>query len=111
MTPVINAEYAAKGWPSIDPRSPAYCYRPCRTGLHVCGFHPDDQNFLTIANLPTRDAAAAEALFARAEAELAVAEGEDGDLVIDLQLNGDCERDFSMSRQMLERLIAMGGDQ
>jgi hypothetical protein len=107
----LYSEYAAKGWPSVDPRARDYCYRPCRFGLHVCGHHPDGMNCLTIANVPTRSPADAVALFERAKAELAAPEGEDADFVVDLQLDHDCDRDFMMHRQMLDRLIAMGNQQ
>lgn len=104
----MNAEYAAKGWPLIDPRSSGYCYQPCVNGLHVCGFHPDGNNFLTIANIKVRSPAEARVLFERAKAELGEPAGSDGDYVVDLQMEGDCCEDFMMNRQMLDRLIAMG---
>lgn len=107
----LNVEYAAKGWPSIDPRRSDYCYRPCENGLHVCGFHPDGNNFLTIANVCTVTAAEARRLFDQAKTDLGLAKGEDGDFVIDLQINGECSEDFMMNRQMLGRLIAMGASQ
>lgn len=100
----LNAEYAAKGWPLIDPRSPDYCYQPCVNGLHVCGLHPDGDNFLTIANLAVRTPQEARALFDRVKVEIACTPGEDGDFVVDLQTDGDCEADFPMNRQMLDRL-------
>ena len=103
----LNAEYAAKGWPLIDPRSREYCYQPCTNGLHVCGFHPDGNNFLTIANVRARSADEARALFDRAKAELATHEGEDADFVIDLQMDGECSDDFRMNRQMLDRLTSL----
>ncbi len=102
-----NIEYAAKGWPLIDPRSPDYCYQPCENGLHVCGFHPDGNNFLTIANYPTATEEDARVLFERAKAELATPPGEEGDFVIDLQIDGSCGEDFWMNRQMLDRLAAL----
>lgn len=100
----LHKEYVAKGWPPIDPRKPDYCYQPCRFGLHVCGEHPDGMNCLTVANFPTRGSASARELFDRAKAEVAVADGEDGDFVVDLMLNSECEEDFTMNRQMLDRL-------
>lgn len=106
----LNAEYAAKGWPTIDHRKADYCYQPCRFGLHVCGEHPDGMNFLTVANFPTRGSASARELFDRAKAEFAVADGEDGDLVVDLMLNSDCEEDFTMNRQMLDRLRVLASE-
>lgn len=103
----IYAEYDAKGWPSIDPRSPRYCYQPCWTGVHVCGQHPDGDNCLTALNLPTRGTAEAVALFERAKAELAEAEDGESDFIVDLVINGDIDRDFRMNRQMLDRLKAL----
>lgn len=98
------AEYAAKGWPSIDPRSPAYCYQPCENGLHVCGLHPDENNFLTIDNFPTAEAESARALFNQARMECCSEKGEPYDFVVDLQQDDDCCEDFTMNRQMLWRL-------
>ncbi len=103
----LYEEYAAKGWPTIDPRSPDYCYQPCRFGLHVCGHHPDGMNCLTVANVPTPDAATARALFDRAKAELSAVDGDDADFVVDLQIDHDHDEDFMMNRQMLARLLAM----
>lgn len=107
-TPATAGAEPSAAWPSIDPRSPNYCYQPCENGLHVCGFHPDGMNFLTVANLPAADAEAAEVLFEWARAECSVVDGEPHDLVVDLQQNGDCTGDFGMSRQMLERLLDLG---
>lgn len=103
----LDAEYRAKGWPTIDPRSPDYCYQPCETGLHVCGLHPDGKNFLTIANFPAATEEGARALFERARSELSTPLGEEGDFVIDLQIDGSCGEDFWMTRQMLDRLAAL----
>nr|WP_313425317.1 hypothetical protein [Brevundimonas diminuta] len=107
----MNVEYAAKGWPLIDPRSPDYCYQPCENGLHVCGFHPDGNNFLTIANITTRSPQEARALFDRAKAEFAVEPGTEGDFVVDLQQDDGCCEDFQMNRQMLDRLMALQAEQ
>jgi hypothetical protein len=86
-----------------DPRAADYCYTPCEHGLHVCGFHPDGENFLTVMNLPATTAALARAVFDAARAEVA-GEDSDRDLVVDLMQHGACEADFPMNRQMLERL-------
>lgn len=102
----LNVEYAAKGWPLIDPRASGYCYQPCDTGVHVCGFHPDGNNFLTIANFKARSAEQAREIFETAKADLAGTK-EDGDFVIDLQIDGSVEGDFYMSRQMLDRLASI----
>ncbi|KAK0351726.1 hypothetical protein LTR94_023822 [Friedmanniomyces endolithicus] len=80
---------------------------PCENGLHVCGFHPDGKNFLTIANYPAATEEDARALFERAKGELATPPGEEGDFVIDLQIDGSCGEDFWMNRQMLDRLAAL----
>lgn len=104
----LDREYRAKGWPTIDPRKADYCYQPCENGLHVCGFHPDDVNCLTVATVVTADAASAKVLFEAAKAECASAEGEPDDFIVDLMTDGDCEADFPMARQMLARLQAFG---
>lgn len=104
MENALEQEYRAKDWPVVNPYSRDYCYQPCRYGVHVCGHHPDGMNCLTIANFPTQTREQAEALFEAAKAECAEPEGEDADFVVDLQLDHDCERDFMMNRQMLERL-------
>lgn len=106
MTALDN-DMAAKGWPSVNPNSPDYCYQPCTNGLHVCGIHPDESNFLTVCNLPTATPRAARDLFERARLECAATEGEPCDLVVDLQQRGDCSEDFPMTRQMLDRLRAL----
>lgn len=106
----LHAEYVAKGWPTVDHRKPDYCYQPCRTGLHVCGKHPDGMNALSVANFPTRGVRSARELFERAKAECAVPEGDDGDLVVDLMIDHDCDEDFSMNRQMLARLVEIAGE-
>lgn len=103
----LDAEYRAKGWSTIDPRKRDYCYQPCRFGIHVCGHHPDGQNCMTILNIPTRTFAEAEALFQTAMADLAEPAGQEADYVVDLQNNYDCERDFMMNRQMIDRLRAL----
>lgn len=107
MAQDIYAEYDAEGWPSIDPRSPDYCYQTCVTGVHVCGHHPDGMNCLTIANFPRRTAREARALFEAAKAECAVTAGEPDDFIVDLMIGGDIAEDFPMSRQMLTRLSAL----
>lgn len=106
-----TATYAARGWPIVDPWSTNHCYQPCRFGLHVCGEHPDGINALTILNVPVATAALARDLFDRARAELAAEPGQPFDFVVDLQIDHDCDQDFRMNRQMLDRLIAMGDGQ
>lgn len=96
-----------------NPRKDDYCYQPCQHGLHVCGQHPDGDNFLTIVNLPVRTAEEGQALFNVAKAAFATTSGEPQELVIDRQADFDTHEDFPMSRQMLDRLVrfwATGGE-
>lgn len=87
----IHADYAAKSWPSIDPKSNDHCYQPCRFGVHVCGQHPDEENCMTVANIPLRDEAEARALFERAKADLADPTAQsDADYIVDLQIDDVC---------------------
>jgi hypothetical protein len=103
----LYEEYAARGWPSIDPRSRDYCYQPCRFGLHVCGEHPDGTNCMSVANFPTKDAATARALFEAAKADLSEPDKDESDFVVDLMVDHDTPEDFRMNRQMLARLSAL----
>ena len=84
-------------------------YAPCAIGLHVCGMSDDEAEPVTILNLPTRTAAEARRMFYRAKAECQISGDEPTSLVVDLCLgvNEYGADDFSMSRQMLERLIAL----
>ncbi|MHC3128153.1 hypothetical protein OB03_13110 [Brevundimonas sp. GN22] len=102
----LYAEYDAKGWPSIDPRSANYCYRPCFNGIHVCGVHPDGDNCLTVLNLPLEHGAA-RSLFDAAKAELSEPDKDESDFIVDLCVDGDINEDFRMNRQMLGRLRSM----
>lgn len=88
-------------------RKDDYCYQPCQLGLHVCGMHPNGDDFLTVANLPVETPAKARALFDLAKANLASADDQPRELVIDLQNDFDTVEDFPMSRQMLERLVRL----
>lgn len=81
-------------------------YRPCRTGLHVCGADAEEIEPVTVLNLPATSAEEARRRFALAKAECAQLDGEDPDLVVDLMIAGDIEEDFRMRRQMLQRLEA-----
>lgn len=69
----------------------------------------DEAQPVTVVNLPTRTAAEARRLFYRATAECQIAGEEPRSLVVELCLgaNEHGADDFSMSRQMLERLIAI----
>jgi hypothetical protein len=78
-------------------------YHPCDIGLHVCGHLPDESGPLTILNLPTKTAGEARALFEAARAECACQEGEPDDFFVDLNIDTQVD-EFSMSRQMLDRL-------
>ncbi|KQW22115.1 hypothetical protein ASC80_01590 [Afipia sp. Root123D2] len=79
-------------------------YRPCRTGLHVCGADEDANEFFTLANYPARDQAEANAAFDRARKECEAGAGEPADFVVDLMCAGDISDDFHVTRQMLPRL-------
>ncbi|WP_336801790.1 hypothetical protein [Kaistia sp. MMO-174] len=88
--------------------SPA-SYAPCAVGLHVCGMSEDGTEAVTVLNIPTRTAAEAHRLFYRAKAECQIAGEEPRSLVVDLCLgaNEHGADDFSMSRQMLDRLVVL----
>lgn len=55
---------------------------------------------ITVANFRR----AAEALFDRLKAEFEASDDEPRDLVVDLVVDGDIDRDFTMTREMPERL-------
>ena len=99
----LDREYAAKGWPTINPFRRDYCYQPVETGVHVCDQHPDGDNAMTAANIATSSAESAGELFERAKAELAATADEPHDLIVDLMIGGDIAEDFAMTRQMLVR--------
>ncbi|MBS7811171.1 hypothetical protein [Roseococcus pinisoli] len=81
-------------------------YYPCDTGLHVCalldeddcevGPHKTERNFLMSA-VKAREA------FEAAKAEFGEPVGVEGDLLIDLFIDGDFVDAFEMNRQMLAR--------
>ena len=79
-------------------------YDPCDTGLHFCGqtcLSKNSQPY-TALNIEAVTDIAARKLY---EAAKAVAECEDdeADYIIDLQLSGDCNEDFSTNRQLLPK--------
>lgn len=77
-------------------------YHPCETGLHVIGFN-DDLPFgphFTICNVPLSEAGARSSFLA-ARSAFEVTEP-DGDLIVDLMVDGSCEDNFFMRRQMVE---------
>lgn len=76
-------------------------YDPCRTGIHVCGIDVIEDEPTTIENFPM-SAQAAKRLFE--DAKSAFSSGDDGDMVVDLFIGGDCDTDFRMRRQDLEAL-------
>jgi hypothetical protein len=76
-------------------------YRPCETGIHVCGIDDRHNQSFTLLNLPLTPARAAKA-FSQARVELAD-EG-DGDFVVDMMVDGDIAEDFFIRRQLLPRL-------
>lgn len=87
------------------------CYAPCAIGLHICGMSADETEAVTVLNLPTRTIAEARRLFERAKVECEIVGEEPRSLVVDLCLgaNEHGADDFSMSRQMLDRLLAIAG--
>jgi hypothetical protein len=103
----VNTEAKEEWWPSTDPWSPDYCYRPRKNGLHVCGEHPDGVNCMTVANFPARSAAEAQAMFEQARSECAALPDEPHDLIVDLNRDWDCETDFPITRQALAKLQAL----
>ena len=86
-------------------------YHPCETGLHVCGID-DDAGLpfgphFTVINLPMAVSVARDA-FERARVAFEVPDDE-GDVLVDLQIEGSTEDNFFMRRQMtgpLQRSIA-----
>lgn len=78
-------------------------YHPCRFGLHVCGFTHDDRP-LTLANFPVPSEADAYALWDLVRRDVAEPDGTDGDILLDLMVDGDVEDNVWMRRQMLDRL-------
>lgn len=83
-------------------------YYPCSYGIHVCG--DKDGAAATFGNVPARDAEQARKIFEAAKAEAAVSDGEDWDMVVDLNLGEDNlhSEDFCIRRQMLDRCLAAG---
>ena len=81
-------------------------YKPCRTGLHVCGANEEAGEFFTQANFPMA-AAQARAAFDRARAEIGESDEDQGDFVVDLMIGGDTNEDFWIRRQMLDRLASI----
>lgn len=76
-------------------------YSPCTNGLHVCGISGDEEEFVTVQNVP----GVTEQTFDLLEAHYALPEGEDPDLVVDLVIDGDLIRDFGIRRQSLAALV------
>jgi hypothetical protein len=75
-------------------------YHPITNGVHVCGVtyeRAESGEFCTVANFPTTTP---HALFDSFK-EYATT-GEDGDLVVDLMIDGDIEEDFWVRRQSVE---------
>lgn len=76
-------------------------YSPCRDGLHVCGISSDEEEFVTVANVP----GVTEALFERLKQTFGLPSGDDPDLVVDLCVQGDILADFGIRRQSLAALL------
>jgi hypothetical protein len=78
-------------------------YHPCETGLHVCGID-DDAGLLcgphfTVLNL-LFSVDAVQAAFDAAKQSFSC--GDDGDVLVDLMIDGEAIDDFWMRRQMVE---------
>lgn len=81
-------------------------YRPCTTGLHVCGvFEEGHGGFFTERNFALGSREAATRLFKAGQVEFG--SGDDGDFIIDLMIDGDLMDTFYIRRQMLDRLAAL----
>lgn len=85
-------------------------YYPCSCGVHICGIAPDEQGFLTIANIPAANGDEARRVWDACRAEAEAAEGDGRDFCVDLNIGPYIEHvdDFWLSRQMLERCLAAG---
>lgn len=77
-------------------------YHACQTGLHVVGFRDDLPHgpHFTICNVLMSESAARSA-FMTVRSAFEVTEPE-GDLIVDLMVDGSCEDNFFMRRQMVE---------
>lgn len=86
-------------------------YAPCLTGLHVCGKSVDETEPVTVANFPMQSRGRAKAAFEQVRATIPEVSPDDADLVLDLQLGGDCDHTFCFRRQDLRtvELIAERG--
>lgn len=84
-------------------------YHPCWCGVHVCGSSPDDAS-MTVLNIAASTPAVARKIFAACKAEAECPDGEEGDLVVDLNIDRDNLHvdDFWLNRQMLARMEAAG---
>ena len=76
-------------------------YHPCWNGLHVCGQTPDDEQPLTLKNVP----GITPERFAELKGQFGLPSDEDFDLVIDLFVKGDLVEDFCIRRQSLDALL------
>lgn len=78
-----------------------YQYKPCRTGLHVCGITPDGRNFFTVYNYRTATAELAQRMFDLYKAEFASEE----DYLVDLFIDGCMMDNFSISKAKLHMMV------
>jgi hypothetical protein len=80
-------------------------FYPSFPGVHICGADHEENRFFTILDLPTRTDEQARALWEEVRAEYTI-EGDDFDLVVDLNSERGHEDEFQSTRQMLPRLYA-----
>lgn len=80
-------------------------YREPRSGLHVCGFTEEENDYgphVTLWSLPM-DGAKARVIFDRMKERFGLPdEDNDYDVVVDLMTDGSCDDNFGMRLQMLE---------
>ena len=81
-------------------------YRPCGTGLHVCGIDPIAERFRTVENLPLPEPGARH-VWGAAVARLAMAADDDPDVMVDLFVDGNLIENFGMRRQHVGDLLVL----
>jgi len=88
------------GW-ATRKNAKATRYRPCPTGLHIALHDEDENEFVTVANLPFPTAETAREAFSIAALRYADVEA---DLVCDLYIDGDLIETCELWRQQIEPL-------
>ena len=78
-------------------------YKPCPDGIHVCGLDGPGERFTTEDNFP----GLGRCHFEWARTELQATADEPCDLVVDLFEGRSLIDDFTMTRQMLPRLLRL----